>query len=80
MGKYSQKLKQALNKIEETAKFVDAERQKVVIDLADRKAVEAFETRLKVKGTPLMAFYENWLKFHMHQVAKRATNNEKVCL
>lgn len=79
VSKYTQKLKQVLNKIEETAKLVEAERQKVVINLADKKAVEAFEARLKVKGTPLTAFHESWLKVHMHQVAKRATNNEKVC-
>lgn len=78
VSKYTQKLKQALNKIEETAKVVEAERQKVVINLAAKKAVEAFETRLKVKGTPLTAFYENWMKLHMHQMAKRATNNEKI--
>jgi nucleolar complex protein 2 len=74
----SRKLKQVLDKIEENAQFVEKERHKVSFSLSDRKAIDAWETNLKLKKTPLATFYESWNKVNLQQMAKRATNNDKV--
>lgn len=73
------KLKQVLDKIEENARVVEKERCKVSFLLNDRKAIDAWETNLKLKQTPLGTFYESWNKVNLQQMAKRATNNDKVC-
>lgn len=75
----SRKLKQVLGKIEENAQLVEKERRKVSFSLNDRKAIDAWETNLKLKQTPLATFYESWNKVNLQQMAKRATNNDKVC-
>lgn len=75
----SRKLKQALDKIEENAQFVEKERRKVSFSLNDRTAIDAWETSLQLKQTPLATFYESWNKVNLQQMAKRATNSDKVC-
>jgi nucleolar complex protein 2 len=67
-----------LDKIEENARVIETERRKVSFPLSDRKAIDAWETNLKLKGTPLAAFYESWNKVNLQQVAKRATDSDKV--
>jgi nucleolar complex protein 2 len=74
----SRKLKQVLDKIEENARVVEKERHKVSFSLNDRKAIDAWETNLKLKQTPLATFYESWNKVNLLQMAKRATNSDKV--
>jgi nucleolar complex protein 2 len=73
-------LKQILEKIEANARFVEAERRKVSFQLSDLKAIDAWQTNLKLSGTPLATFYESWNKVHLQQMAKQATNNDKVSL
>lgn len=75
---YSRKLKQILEKIEENVRVVETERRKVSFQLRDHKAIDAWQTNLKLNGTPLATFYESWNKVNLQQMAKRATNNEKV--
>ena len=75
----SRKLKQVLDKIEENARFVEKERHKVSFSLNDCKAIDAWETNLQLKQTPLATFYESWNKVNLQQMAKRATNSDKVC-
>lgn len=74
----SRKLKQVLDKIEENARVVEKERHKVSFSLNDRKAIDAWETNLKLKQTPLATFYESWNKVNLLQMAKRATNSDKL--
>jgi len=75
----SRKLKQVLDKIEENAQIVEKERRKVSFSLNDRKAIDAWETNLQLKQTPLATFYESWNKVNLQQMAKRATDSDKVC-
>lgn len=67
-----------LDKIEENARLVETERRKVSFSLSDRKAIDAWETNLKLKGMPLATFYESWNKVNLQQIAKRATDSDKV--
>lgn len=78
VSKYTQKLKHIVTKIEETSKFIETERRKLAIELSDRKSVEAWESNIMNRGTPLLTFYTNWKKVHVQQMAKRATDNDKV--
>jgi nucleolar complex protein 2 len=71
-------LKQILEKIEENARVVETERHKISFQLSDLKAIDAWQTNLKLNGTPLATFYESWNKVNLQQMAKRATNNDKV--
>lgn len=50
----------------------------VSVSLGDMKGVDAWEERLRARGTPLTTFYNSWHKVHQRQQAKRATDNDKV--
>ncbi|XP_054258390.1 nucleolar complex protein 2 homolog [Macrosteles quadrilineatus] len=78
VGKYSQKLRQVLAKMEENGKFVETERRKVTLSLADIAAVRAWENGVRARGTPIATFYNNWNKVHQRQHAKQVTNNDKL--
>lgn len=78
VGKFSQKIRQALAKVEESGRFIEGERRKVTLNLNDSKAVEAWETNIRTQGTPLSTFYQSWKKVHQRQMAKQATQNDKV--
>uniref|UniRef100_A0A1B6DZR8 Uncharacterized protein n=1 Tax=Clastoptera arizonana TaxID=38151 RepID=A0A1B6DZR8_9HEMI len=78
VSKYSQKIKHLVTKIEESSKFIETERRKVVVDLSDKKSVDALEENIRNRGTPLLTFYNNWKKVHDLQVAKRATDSDKI--
>ncbi|XP_068085112.1 nucleolar complex protein 2 isoform X3 [Anabrus simplex] len=78
VSNYCKKMRQVVDKIEENAQAVLKERSQVSFALNDQKAIDAWETNLKLKGTPLMKFYESWNKLHTQQQAKKITENEKL--
>ncbi|XP_076472353.1 nucleolar complex protein 2 homolog [Babylonia areolata] len=55
-------VKQVIDKVEETAKVVEARRRATAFNLADSKAVELWESKNKEEGTPLSKFYVSWRK------------------
>ena len=71
-------MRQLLEKIEQNNKFILDERKNITFNLKDFKQIEGWETSVKNKGTPLMAFYIDWNKVHELKVRKQATNNEAV--
>lgn len=78
MTNYTKKLKQALDKIEQSARFIETERSKVTLNLTDLKQIEGWESQIKVKGTPLTTFYETWSKIRNMKKNKEETNNEAL--
>lgn len=40
--------------------------------------VDAWETNIKTKGTPLLTFYENWSKINKIQKRKKITKNDEI--
>ncbi|XP_075215887.1 nucleolar complex protein 2 [Lycorma delicatula] len=76
--KYIQKLRGAVNKIEENAKFIETERKKVSFVMSDKKSIEAWEKTIRAKGTPLNIFNDQLKKICKQQEAKRITENDKV--
>ncbi|KAK7861683.1 hypothetical protein R5R35_005356 [Gryllus longicercus] len=75
---YCRKMKQLFDKIMENAQVVESERQKVNFKLSDQKSIAAWESQLKLKGTPMSKFYENWIKMYSIQQAKKATRNDEI--
>lgn len=75
---YSRMMKQVQEKIEENCRAIEAERRKVSFALTDRKAIDAWETNMKLKGTPLVSYYESWNKMNIQKMAKRITDNDKL--
>jgi len=69
LANYNKKMKQLMEKIQETIKFVEKQRSQVHFDLADTKAVLALENQLKQKGTPLSTYYASWKKIKDREMA-----------
>jgi len=76
MANYTRKLKQVLEKIEQNAQFIETERSKLTLNLTDLKQIEGWESQIKIKGTPLTAFYESWSKLRNIKKNKEITNND----
>lgn len=77
-NKYQQKIRGAINKIEENSKFIENERKRVTFSLSDKKAVEVWERSVLAKGTPLSTFCNQLKKIYDQQEAKRITENDKL--
>ncbi|KAG6460873.1 hypothetical protein O3G_MSEX012265 [Manduca sexta] len=75
---YTKKLRQLLEKIEENSKFIERERAKITFNLNDEKIITAWETSIKTKGTPLLAFFENWNKINRIQKRKKISKNDEL--
>ncbi|XP_047515368.1 nucleolar complex protein 2 homolog [Pieris napi] len=78
VANYTKKIRQLLEKIEENSKFIERERAKISFALSEGKMVAAWEASIKAKGTPLLAFYENWSKINKIQKRKRVTKNDEI--
>uniref|UniRef100_A0A8D9BVY5 Nucleolar complex protein 2 homolog n=1 Tax=Cacopsylla melanoneura TaxID=428564 RepID=A0A8D9BVY5_9HEMI len=75
---YSRKIKQLLDKIEDTSRFVEEERRKAALPLSNRDGIKTWEGAVKAKGTPLMSFYAAWKKINDQREAKKFTDNETM--
>ena len=71
-------MKQLLDKIEESRKFLDTERAKQTFDLDNMESIEAWETKIKTTGTPIAKFYEQWQKVQETKKLKLVTQNDEV--
>ena len=78
VANYCRKMKQLLDKIEENRKYIEAERNKTVIDLKNMPAIKNFENKIRTQGTSLPKFYESWVKIHQSQKLKLLTKNEDI--
>lgn len=78
VSNYTKKLRQILDKIEQNNQFIIKERKNISFTITDQKQIEAWETNVKNKGTPITSFYENWRKLHMMKKQKEATNNDAL--
>lgn len=78
VASYSRKMKQIVEKIEQNSKFIENERKRVTFNISDEKQIEAWETTIRNKGTPLLTFYESWNKLRNIKKNKQATNNEEL--
>ncbi|EDW80267.2 uncharacterized protein Dwil_GK21114 [Drosophila willistoni] len=77
---YARKLKQLVDKIQETGRFVEQQRSKsgLNLDLKDAKAISAWEQQLRVKRTPLDIYYASWLKTHETKKRRQAAQTDEI--
>lgn len=75
---YSRKLKQLVDKLEENSKFIDTEREKINFTLKDTQLITAWETTMKNKGTPLLVYYNNWVKTNFTKKKRQAIQSEDI--
>lgn len=78
VANYNKKMRQILEKIEQNNQFIENERKKTTFSIKDLKQIEAWETNMKVKGTPISTFYGNWKKVHTAKKLKEITENDKL--
>lgn len=75
---YRSKLKLLVDKMVENSKYVVSEREKFTFELRDIASINAWETQLRNKGTPLLTYYENWFNTNVAVQKRRATTSENM--
>ncbi|PVD37074.1 hypothetical protein C0Q70_04067 [Pomacea canaliculata] len=75
---YCKQLKQILDKVEETAKFITAKRRTTTFNLTDTKAVDLWEARSKEEGTPLAKYYSSWRKLRDRELQHEIAQKEQI--
>ncbi|XP_016989285.1 nucleolar complex protein 2 homolog [Drosophila rhopaloa] len=77
---YTRKLKQVLEKIQESGRFIEQQRGKssVNFDIKDAQAVAAWEQQLRLKRTPLDIYYTSWLKTHETKKRRQAAQTDEI--
>lgn len=77
-SQYNRKIRQLCDKIEENSRFVENERNKIAFTLKDHQLIGGWETSLKNKGTPLMTFYQSWVKTHETKKKRQAASSDDI--
>lgn len=77
---YARKLKQLLEKIQESGRFIEQQRSKssVTFELKDTQAVQAWEQQVRNKRTPLDIYYTSWLKTHETKKRRQAAQTDDI--
>ncbi|KAH8377346.1 hypothetical protein KR093_004978 [Drosophila rubida] len=77
---YTRKLKQLLEKIQESSRFIEQQRSKssVNVDLKNAQAVQAWEQQVRNKRTPLDIYYASWLKTHETKKRRQAAQTDDI--
>lgn len=71
-------LKMLIEKSSENLRCVVAERAKITFDLHDTASINAWETQLRNKGTPLFTYYSKWLNTNIEVQKRRAVKSEEL--
>jgi len=75
---YKNKLRQLMEKIVENSTFITNERNKIQFELKDQQLIGGWETKIKNGGTPLLTFYNNWLKTNILKKKRQAGNTDVI--
>lgn len=76
--KHRSALKLLGDKFAENLRYVMSERAKFTFDLHDTASINAWETQLRNKGTPCLAYYENWHNTNTATQKRHATTSEEI--
>lgn len=76
--KYSRKIKQLSDKVVENAVFIEKERETISFPLKDLAAVQSWEAKRKVDGTPFWRFYESFAKENEKLKRRQACQSDDV--
>lgn len=74
----SRKLKQLCDLIVESAKVIERERKNITFTLKDKSLIHSWETKQRNKGTPLLTFYNNWVKTNELKKKREATTSDEI--
>nr|CAG4650809.1 EOG090X02MG [Simocephalus serrulatus]SVE94125.1 EOG090X02MG [Simocephalus serrulatus] len=81
LANYTKKMKQLMEKVQETTQFIEKQRAQVHFDLTDTKAVLALENQIKQSGTPLTNYHSSWKKMRDREmaikIAKKPENDKE---
>ena len=78
LSNYTKKMKQLMEKVQETVNFIEKQRAQVHFDLADTKAVLALENQIKQTGTPLTNYHTSWKKMRDREMAIKIAKKPEV--
>lgn len=72
------KLKLLVDKLDESSRFMVAEREKFTFDLHDASAINGWEMQIRNKGTPLLTYFTNWFNTHIAAQKRRTVKSEDI--
>lgn len=75
---HSRKLKQLVDKLEENGRVVELARDRVQFQLRETAQIQAWETVLRNRGTPLLTYYTNWVRTHVNKKKRQAIDSEDI--
>jgi len=59
-------------------RFIETEREKINFTLKETQLITAWETTMKNKGTPLLVYYNNWVKTNFTKKKRQAIQSENI--
>ncbi|KAK2174171.1 hypothetical protein NP493_820g01008 [Ridgeia piscesae] len=78
VANYTKQIKQIVDKVTETSKVITQRRKTASLDLANTKAVEAWERKSREEGTPLGKYYTSWRKLRDRELLLELGGKEKT--
>lgn len=75
---HSRKLKTLCDKLEENSRYIESEREKFNFALKDTASINAWETTLRNKGTPLLTYYNNWISTHVNAQKRKTIDSDNI--
>ncbi|XP_045162524.2 nucleolar complex protein 2 homolog isoform X2 [Mercenaria mercenaria] len=78
VGNFTKQIKQIVDKVEENSKFITARRRTASISLADRNAIDRWESSCLEAKTPLGKFYTTWRKLRDRELMHRIAAEDEV--
>lgn len=79
VANYNKQVKQLVDKLEENGRFVDERRRSTTINLADQKAVDAWENEARQSGgLPLSKYYAVYRKLRDRELAQGISKKDLI--
>ncbi|XP_078696761.1 nucleolar complex protein 2 homolog [Branchiostoma floridae x Branchiostoma belcheri] len=78
VANYTRQIRQILDKVQETCKFITDRRASVNFSLTDKQAIENWERQTKQQGTPLGKFHDNWRKLRDRELMHEIAGKERI--
>ncbi|XP_052081772.1 nucleolar complex protein 2 homolog isoform X4 [Mytilus californianus] len=77
IANYCKQIKQIVDKVQETSKFITDRRKSVSFSISDDKAITAWEQQCKNIGTPLSKYFSTWRKLRDRELQYQIAAKEQ---